>query len=308
MRVRLVPTKRSTAREGVPTRRVVAARTMRDVRPEPDRAPLREHPSRHPRGGKRRGRLAGAGALVRRLALLCAPPVHGRARRRDRERRAAVDPDRPRVLAGEPAVGAERLRARVRRLPPARRTRRRPPRPPARPDRRRGAVHARARCSAGSPGATSADRVPRAPGARRRDRLARSALDHLGHVRRGPRAQHRPRRLGRRRRLRRGRRRAARRRPHRPAQLGVDLLRQRAGRHRGRRAAPALLDESRDARVHAFDALGAVLVTAAWSRSSTRSRRRRRHGWLGPDDRRLRRSPPSCSPASSSGSCARPSR
>ena len=34
--------------------------------------------------------------------------VHGHPRRRDRERRAAVDQDRPRLLAGEPAVGRSR--------------------------------------------------------------------------------------------------------------------------------------------------------------------------------------------------------
>ena len=49
----------------------------------------------------------------------------------------------------------------------------------------------------------------------------------------GTRAEHRARRLGRGRRLRRRGRRAARRHPHRRAELGVDLPRQRAGRHRG---------------------------------------------------------------------------
>ena len=55
------------------------------------------------------------------LALLLRRAVHGRARHRDRERRPSVHPDRPRVLAGEPPVGRERLRALLRRLPPARR-------------------------------------------------------------------------------------------------------------------------------------------------------------------------------------------
>ena len=76
-------------------------------------------------------------------------------------------------------------------------------------------------------------------GSRRGDHLARRALDPLDDVRRGPRAQHRARRLGRRRRLRRRGRRPARRDPHRRAQLGVDLLRQRPGR-RGRVRAGAV--------------------------------------------------------------------
>ena len=62
--------------------------------------------------------------------------VHGRARHRNRQRRPALDQGRPRVLAGEPAVGDQRLRARVRRLPPARRARRGPARPQARLRRR----------------------------------------------------------------------------------------------------------------------------------------------------------------------------
>src|SRR3954447_15852355 len=60
-------------------------------------------------------------------------PVHGRPRHRGCERRAAVDPDRPRVLAGEPPVGDQRLRPPLRRVPAARRPRPRPPRAPAAP-------------------------------------------------------------------------------------------------------------------------------------------------------------------------------
>ena len=73
-----------------------------------------------------------------------------------------------------------------------------------------------------------ADRRSRAPGARRGDDHAVRALDPDHDVPRGPRAQHRARRLGRGRRLRRRRRRALRRHPHRLALLGVDLLRQRS--------------------------------------------------------------------------------
>ena len=84
-----------------------------------------------------------------------------------------------------------------------------------------------------------ADRRARVPGARRGDHLAGRALDPLDDVRRRARAQHRARRLGRRRRLRRRGRRPARRHPHRRAQLGVDLLRQRPGRRRRVRAGAA---------------------------------------------------------------------
>ncbi len=65
---------------------------------------------------------------------------------------------------------------------------------------------------------------------------ARGALHPDDHVRRRARAEHRPRRVGRGRRLRRRRRRPHGRHPHRPALLGVDLLRQRPRRHRRARA------------------------------------------------------------------------
>ena len=67
---------------------------------------------------------------------------------------------------------------------------------------------------------------------------------------------------GARRRVRRRRRRAARRRPHRPAQLAVDLLRQRPGRRRRLPARPRCCSsESRDAAARSFDLPGAALVT-----------------------------------------------
>ena len=81
-----------------------------------------------------------------------------------------------------------------------------------------------------------ADRRPRPPGPRRRHDLAGRARDPDDDLRRRPRAEHRPRRLGRRRRLRRRRRRPARRNPHRRAVVGVDLLRQHPRRARGPRA------------------------------------------------------------------------
>ena len=64
----------------------------------------------------------------RRQPLGCARdrlprPVHGRARRDRRERRAAVDPARPALLCLQPPVGRQRVHADVRRLPAARRPR-----------------------------------------------------------------------------------------------------------------------------------------------------------------------------------------
>jgi hypothetical protein len=72
----------------------------------------------------------------------------------------------------------------------------------------------------------------RAAGARRRAGLPRGAVDHHDDVRGGRGPDEGARRVERDRRRRRRVRPAARRHPHRPAQLGVDLLRQRADRHR----------------------------------------------------------------------------
>ena len=81
-----------------------------------------------------------------------------------------------------------------------------------------------------------ADRRPRDPGSRCRDDLAGRARDPDDDLRGGPGAEHRARRLGRGRRLRRRRGRPPRRRAHRRALLGVDLLRQHPGRAGGARA------------------------------------------------------------------------
>ena len=59
-----------------------------------------------------------------------ADPVRRRARRVDRQRRAAVDRPRARLLPGRPVVGRQRLHAHLRRLPAARRAPGRPARPP----------------------------------------------------------------------------------------------------------------------------------------------------------------------------------
>ena len=137
-------------------------------------------------------------------------------------------------------MGDQRLRARLRRLPPAGRPARGHHRPQAR-------LHGRARDLLGRLASVrprverrGAHRRARAPGPRRRRDHAVRALDPDHDVRRGTRAQHRPRRLGRRRRLRRRRGRSPGRHPHRPPLLGVDLLRERSGRHCGPAARTAL--------------------------------------------------------------------
>ena len=112
-----------------------------------------------------------------------------RARRDDRERRAAVDPGRPRLLRDVARLGRERLPAHVRRLPAARRPAGRPLRAPAAvPDRHR-ALHGRLarlrpRRLAGAP-----RRRARRAGARRRDRLGGRALADDDAVHRAGRAR-----------------------------------------------------------------------------------------------------------------------
>ena len=109
--------------------------------------------------------------------------VHGRARRDDRERRAALDPARAALLALEPAVGGQRLHADVRRLPAARR-------PGGRPARAQATVRRRAsRCSrrasllngvAQSPTMLIAGRGLQGLGGALR--VPRRAVDHHHHV------------------------------------------------------------------------------------------------------------------------------
>ena len=165
----------------------------------------------------------------------CRSPVHGRARHCDRERCAALDQDRPALSRGRPAVGDQRLRDRLRRLPAARRPPRRRPRPQA-PVRGRAVAlldqlaPLRLRLVGGL-----AHRLPRPAGPRRRTARPGRALDPDDDVPRRPRPQSRARHLGRRVRQRRRGRRAARRRAHVLALLGVGLLHQRPGRRDGPR-------------------------------------------------------------------------
>ena len=158
----------------------------------------------------------------------------------------------------------QRLHARLRRLPAARRPRRRPARAQAAvPDRARRSSPAR-RCSTVSP--TSEGMligVARAAGPRRGADLARGAVDHLDDVRRGRRARQGARRLGGDRDRRLGRRPDPRRRPDAVLLVAVDLLRQRARRHRRLRALAAPRSRSRgtSTRTRSYDLAGAVTVT-----------------------------------------------
>ena len=153
-------------------------------------------------------------------------PVHGRARRDDRERRAADPAARPALLAELAPVGDQLLHPGLRRLPAARREGVGSLRAQASVPRRSRRVHRGLgagwhRAVVGIP-----DRGPRPAGVRRRARLAGSAVDRDHDVPRRPRAHPRDGRLGRDRRRWRGRRPAARRDPDRVRVVALDLLHQ----------------------------------------------------------------------------------
>ena len=163
--------------------------------------------------------------------------VHGHPRRDDRERRAAVDPGRPEHVGVGPAMGGQRLHAHVRRLPAARRARRRPPRPQTCLPRGRGRLHGRVVPERDRRLLDLPDRRPRPAGPRRGHDRPRGALDPDDDVPGGRAAHEGDGRLGRDRDRRRGRRAPPRRHPHRPLLLALDLLRQHP---RGARRVPAL--------------------------------------------------------------------
>ena len=163
-----------------------------------------------------------------------------RARRDDRERRAALDPGRSWVLPDQPRLGRQRLPDRVRRPAAARRPDRRPDRPAAHlPDRARR-VHRRVAAVRGRAEPGHADRRALRAGRRRRAHLGRDPRDDRDDVPRAAGAGQGDRRLH----VRRGRRRldrpAGRRRADPGDQLALDLLREPADRRRDRagRAAP----------------------------------------------------------------------
>ena len=190
-------------------------------------------------------------------------PVHGRARRDHRERRAADPAARPALLAELAPVGDQLLHPGLRRLPAARREGVGSLRAQAPVPRRSRRVHGGLgagwhRAVVGIP-----DRGARPAGVRRCARLAGGALDRHYHLPRGPRAHPRDGRLGGDRRRWRGGRPAARRDPDRVRVVALDLLHQRP---------------RRSARVRARDALRARVAPrgASWIRSRRRAQRDRR--------------------------------
>ena len=137
-------------------------------------------------------------------------------------------------------MGDHRLRDRLRRLPAPRRAPRRPPGAPPRLRRRHRALHVRLGPQRPSLVGRLARRLPRAPRTWRCALRACRALAPHDHLPRRPGAEHRARHLGRCVGQRRGRRRPPRRRLDLIPLLALDLLHQRAGRARARRAHSAL--------------------------------------------------------------------
>ena len=177
--------------------------------------------------------LGGPSPLARALR-----PVRGRAddraRCHDRQRRAALDPGGPRLLAVRPRLGGERVPDPLRRAAAARRPRRRPDRPAACvPDRPRG-VHRRVAALRPRSEPGHADRGALHPGRRGRARLRGDPRHGRDDVPRAARAGEGDRHLHLRRRRGRLDRVARRRRAHRGDQLALDLLRQPPDRTRDR--------------------------------------------------------------------------
>ena len=159
-------------------------------------------------------------------------------------------------------MGRQRLHVAVRRLPAARRPRRRPRGPEEDLPRRPRSLHVRLAALRDRDGVDVADRDPRPAGPRRCARLTGGTLDRDGDLQGRRRADEGARRLGRDRGRRRRGRPAARRHPRRVPLVALDLLRQRPGRHRrlrpvaavragvARRARPQELRHRRGGRRH----------------------------------------------------------
>ena len=227
--------------------------------------------------------------------------VHGRPRHRHRQRGAAVDPRRPELRPGEPAVGRQRVRHPVRRRAAAGRAAGGHLRPAAAVRHR--PRHLLRRVAALRPVLVGglADRLPGAAGAGRRAVRARGPVHPDDHVRRGRRAQPRAGHLG--------RGLGQRRRGGRPAgrsadlvpELALGVLHQRAGRPRGDRCgaagaageprparAPALRCRRRDVRDGRPDAAG-LRDDAGHRRRLDERSHARAAGHLGGADRGVRR-------------------
>ncbi len=160
--------------------------------------------------------------------------VHVAARHHDRQRRAPVDPARPRRQPLEPPVGGRRLRADARLLPARLRIARRPARAPADLLRRLRRLHGRVVALRPVERPHRPQLLPRPPGRGRRG----DVRDLPGPDRAGVRGKstcQRDRHLGRDRRRGGGHRPARRRSDHGRVRMGMDLLRQRPDRDRGDR-------------------------------------------------------------------------
>ena len=118
-------------------------------------------------------------------------------RRVDRQRRAAVDPAPPPFLRPEPAVGAQRLPAHLRRVHAARRPRGRPDRSPAVARRRHVGVCALLTRRRARRQRRDTRRRPTRPGDRGGDDGPGGTFDPHDVVSRGQRPQHGARRVGR---------------------------------------------------------------------------------------------------------------
>ena len=174
-------------------------------------------------------------------------PVHDHARQHGRERRAAVDPARPRPDRSPSSSGSSRAT----RSPSARSCSRAASSPTCSAgggsSSSASSIFTASSLACGlAGGATRADRRARRPGPRRGADEPGDALDHHRHLPAAP-ARNGDRHLGRRLRARARDRPARRRHHHRAHQLELDLLHQRPGRRRSGSSPPTLfIDESRD--------------------------------------------------------------
>ena len=166
-------------------------------------------------------------------------PVRDRARRVDRERGAALHRQGPPPVPGQPVLGGQRLRADLRRLPPAGRPPGRPAGPPADVHHRADPVRRRVAGRRPVHLGVAADHRPRHPGPGRGHHRPRRAVDRDHHLHRGQGAQHGAGRVGRGGRRRRRGGRAAGRRADRVPGLGVGAAGERADRLRRGPAVPA---------------------------------------------------------------------
>ncbi len=173
------------------------------------------------------------------IFVACRGRVHDRHGSHDRQHRAAHDRTKAALLANQPDVGGDRLRADLRRLSAARRMGGRPTRAPPRDHRRPCRVHRSFTRSLAGRQRGGPDRDARRPGSRRGDVPPRRPVDNSEHVHRRRRAQQSARHLGSTRGPGRDRRARVRRHPDPVRRMAVHLLAERPGRHGRAGACPA---------------------------------------------------------------------